>query len=159
MGERGPAPPDDDTCLTMWEANVRGASLPALARAQTPPISVSTARRWRNRGRKLARDLAYGADGELVEAALRERAAAVMQETRRVLFESAIDQGNGDVVAAALAIVKSIEVEARVLGYAAPQATRADVNINGRRPEGPSPFTVDQVEAYQRGRAAGEIEA
>jgi hypothetical protein len=122
---------------------------------------VQTARRWRNHGRQLARDLAYGADGELKEAALRERAAAVMQETRRVLFESAIDGGEGDVVAAALAIVKSIEVEARVLGYGAStkSAARLDLNATSNRPPGPDPFTVDQVEGYHRGRAAGEIES
>lgn len=160
MGERGPAGPDDDTCLAMWESNVRGTSLPALARAQTPPVSVQTARRWRNRGRELARDLAYGKDGELKEAALRERAAAVMQEARRVLFETAIDDGAADPVAAVLAIIKSIEVEARVLGYAAPAASTAKVDITAgqRLPTGSEPIVVDAVDDYHAARARGEIE-
>lgn len=156
MGKRGPAAPDDETCLKAWELNVRGSNLPAIA--ETFGVSVATARRWRNRGRDLARELHYGPDGELQAAAQRERVAATMQEVKRVLFES-VETGNVDIVQAALAIIKAEDTAARLLGYAAPTASKVAVSASSQRPDtGPAPFIVDAVNDYETGRARGEIE-
>lgn len=155
MGKRGPAGPDDDQCLKAWELHVRGANLPKIAAELK--TSVSTARRWRRRGRELAAELTYSGDGELKMRALHEHARATLQEARRVLFEC-VDGGVVDPAAAMLAVIRSLQAEAEILGYKAPSRAAIDVNAGPRRPIGPDSIVVEATSDYHARVSRGEIE-